>query len=250
MTNDNPNRRSVIVSTIAAGLLVLALGLTHRILAARLSTPLSNIPINPAALDDFQLQIHDWMGEDVPMDETILDKINAEASINRLYSRDNRAESISLFIAASGVTAGTMVGHPPEICNVRSGYQLLDQRYVELMLESGTKLPCTILQFSRGGSLIQERKTVLYYYMADEQFCGDRSVLRSKVRRGPSMVNCIAQVQIVASSRGTQPADSATKLVSDFAVDSAPSIAQLMEYIKKDQSTGAPQTLQEEGYHR
>ena len=246
MTSENLNRRPVVAAAITAGFLLLILGLTYRVLAARLSTPLSKTPINPAALDGFPLQIHDWTGEDVPLDETILDKINAEASINRLYSRDNGAESISLFIAASGVTAGIMVGHPPEICNVMSGYQLLDQRFIELILESGTKLPCTILQFYRGGSLIQERKTILYYYMADEQFCGDRSVLRSKVRRGPSMVNCIAQVQIAASSRGTL-ADSATKLVSDFAVDSASSIADLFEHIREDQRADSPRTLKEEG---
>ena len=246
MTSENLNRRSVIVATIAAGLLVLALGLTHRILAARLLTPLSNIPINPAALDDFPLQIDDWMGDDVPIDEAevVLNQINADACVNRRYLRNNGTESILLFIAASGVTAGT-IGHPPEVCNVVNGYTLTGQRSMELPLRNGTKLPCRILQF-HGGLLDEEKKTVLYYYMADEQFCGDRSQLRLRVRRGRRMVHCIAQVQIVASSTAGQPADSATRLVSDFAVDSAPAIARLFKNLEKELSSGNSGTACEE----
>lgn len=249
MTSEHLNLRSVIVATIAAGLLVFVLGLTHRLLAVRLLTPLSKTPINPTALDGFPLRIHDWTGEDVPLDEAevILDKICAEASINRRYSRENGKGFVSLFIAASGTTAGTMVGHAPEICNVSAGSTLTDQRFVQLRLGDGMKLPCKILEFSRGGSLDAERKTVLYYYMADEQFCGNRSQLRSRVRRGPNMVHCIAQVQIVASSRGTLSDDSATRMVCDFAVDSASFIADLFEHIQKNQSVDSASVLKEGG---
>jgi len=236
MTSENLNRRSVVAAAITAGFLMLALGLTHRILAARLLTPLSKTPIDSAALQRFPMQIGDWTGEDLPLyeSEVIMDMINAEANINRRYSRDNGAESIMLFIAASGVTGSSMVGHAPEVCNVMSGYSLVDQRFVELPIGDGTKLACKIVQFSRDAQLDCEKKTVLYYYMADGQFYGNRLQFRYRVLRGSSMVNCVAQVQIAASLRGTL-ADSATKLVSDFAVDSAPSIAQLLEYIQKDQ---------------
>jgi len=249
MTSDNLNRRPVIAAAITAGFLILILGLTYRVLAARLLTPMSKTPIDSTALERFPMQIGDWTGEDIPLDEAevILDKIYAEASINRLYSRDNGVESISLFIAASGVTAGTMVGHPPEVCNVRSGYTLMDQRFVELPLGDEMKLPCRIVQFFRGSLLDAEKKIVLYYYVADGQFCGDRSQLRSRVKRGSNMVNCIAQVQIIASSKGTLTTDSMVRIVSDFAVDSASSIAELFEHIQKDQNVDSPRALKEGG---
>jgi len=223
---ENSDRKPV-VAALAASALMLTFGLVYRPLAAQLSSPVSRTPLNPAALQDFPMQIGDWTGEDVPLDEAeaILDQIRAEASINRRYSHCNGSESISLFIAASGVTGGTLVGHPPEICNVSNGHVLTDQRSAELPLDNGMRLPCRILQFSRDVQLDREKKTVLYYYMADGQRCGNRSELRSRVRRGSSMVSCIAQVQIVAS---------ATRIVSEFAVDSASSIAGLFEHIEKD----------------
>ena len=247
MRSNDSNRRSVIVAAITASFLLLMFGLTYRVLAARLSAPLSKTPIDPGALERFPMQIADWTGEDVPFDEAeaILGKIYAEASINRCYSRGDGVEYIMLFIAAAGVTGASMVGHAPEVCNVLSGYSLVDQRFAELPIDDVTKLPCRVLQFSRGESLDPERKTVLYYYMADSQFCGNRSQLRSGVRRGSTMVRCIAQVQIAASSTETRTADSRTQMVSDFAVDSASAMARLFENIEKDcssaESATAPQ---------
>ena len=192
------------------------------------------------------MQIVDWTGEDVFMDGDVLRKLGAEASINRRYSRSSGLESISLFIIAKGVTLN-LVGDAPEICNVVNGYTLMDQRFVELPLGNGMKLPCTILQFSRSGSLDEEKKTVLYYYMANSEFCSSRSVLRSRVRRGNSIVRCVGQVQIAASAAGALTADSATQLVCDFAADSAVAISELFKQIEEDQSVNSLRILQEGG---
>jgi len=248
MTNDNPNRKPVVVAAIGASILMLIFGLTYHVLAAGLSAPLSMTPIDPAALEPFPMQIADWTGEDIPLDEAeaILGKIHAEASINRRYSRGNGVKAVSLFIAASGTTAGTLVGHLPEICNVMAGSTLTDQRSVELPLKDATKLPCRVLQFSRSRPLDGEKKTVLYYYMADSRFYGNHSQLTWCVRRGPTMVHCIAQVQIVASSTDTGPTDAATAVVSEFAVDSASAIVELFQRIAEDQRSGQSHKAPEE----
>lgn len=248
MTSENLNRKPVVTAAIAAGFLILILGMTYRILAVRLLTPTSKTPIDTAALDGFPLQIHDWTGQDVPMDEAevILNQINAEASINRRYLSDNGMGYVSLFIAATGTTLD-LVGHPPEICNVVSGYSLIDQRFVELPIGDGTKLPCRILQLSRGGSLDTEKKVVLYYYVADGEFCGNRSQLLWRVGRCSNMVRCIAQVQVAVSSKETLTTDSMVRIVSDFAVDSASSIAELFEHIQKGQNVDSPRVLKEGG---
>jgi hypothetical protein len=238
MANQPQDRGRVIIAAIAASLLMLALGLTHRVLPARLLTPVSTTPIGPAALERFPLQIGDWLGGDIPLDESILSEIGAEAYVNRRYQRAGGDAFVSLFIAASGVTTGPPVGHAPEVCNVNAGSRLLDQRLAEVPLADGTGLPCQILQFVRGDSLTRERVTVLYYYMADDQYFGNRSLLRLRIRRGPSMVHCVAQVQIVASSPETLPTDSATALVSAFAVASASSMTRLFEDLERNRSSG------------
>jgi hypothetical protein len=237
MTNRPQGRERVVIAAIAASFLMLIFGLTYRALAAGVSAPLSKTPIDPAALEPFPMQIADWTGEDIPLDEAevIMGKIHAEASINRRYSRANGAKAVSLFIAASGTTAGTLVGHLPEICNVMAGSTLTDQRSVELPLKDATKLPCSILQFSRSRPLDGEKKTVLYYYMADSRFYGKYSQLRWQVRRGPTMVHCIAQVQIVASSTNQGSADGTTALVSQFAADSASAVVEMFQRIEESQ---------------
>jgi len=249
MKANDPNRRPAVVAAVAASFMVLILGLTYRVLSARLSAPLSKTRLDPAALQRFHMQIGDWTGEDVQLDEAevILDKICAEASINRRYSRDNGKESVSLFIAASGTIASTMVGHAPEVCNVLSGYSLVDQRFAELPTGDGTKLACKIVQFYSDAQLECRKKTVLYYYMADGQCYGNRSQLRYRVLRGSNMVNCVAQVQIAAQAEGTLTTDSTVRIVSDFAVDSASLIADLLEHIQKDQSVDSASVLKEGG---
>jgi len=248
MTSENPNRKRVFSAALTAGFLILILGLMYRAVEAQLFTPLSDIPINSSALDRFPLQIHDWTGQDVPLDEAeiVMDKIYAEASINRLYSCNKSERTVILFIAASGVTAGKMVGHPPKDCNRLAGWTLIDERYIELPFKSSVRLPCKILLFKRGGSLDTEKKVILYYYMVDKQFCGTRSQLRYRVRRGPKMVNCIGQVQIAASTNEALGVDSITKIISDFAVDSAPLISDLFANISKKQSTKLINPLEEE----
>jgi len=238
MANDNTNRGPAVVPLIAASLLMFALGLTHRALPARLLTPLSTTPIDPAALERFPLQIGDWIGEDVPLDETIPRKIDAEACLNRRYTRRLGSESVSLFMAASGTTVGHLVGHPPEVCNVLSGSTLVDRHTVKLSLNNGMELPCLVLHFSHAGLLDSVKNTVLYYYVADGQYYDDRSLLQLRIRRGPSMVHCVAQVQIVASSTETRPVDSMTGIVSEFAVDSASAIVEMFQRIEENQRSG------------
>ncbi len=230
------SKSSQIVALIVACVLVFFLGLSYRILAQQLSTHLSNSPISPESLDDFPLQIHDWSGKDVTIDEEgyIKEQIVAQAIINRIYSKDNIGR-VSFFVGASGITEGTMVGHAPEVCNVSNGYNLDSERFMELPLDNSHKLPCKILQFSHNRLSKTEQKVILYYYIADGYFCKDRSELRLKVNRGSSMVHCIGQVQIAASSIGIQNTDSLDRIVCDFAVESAVLIADFFSNLKKKQ---------------
>jgi hypothetical protein len=238
MTNDSTGHNAVIRAAIVASLLMVVFGLTYRVLAARLLIPASNTPLDPNVLEVFPMQIADWTGHDTPLEEAVLREIGAEASINRLYRRGAGSESVSLFIAASGIAVGTLVGHAPEICNVWSGYTLIYDHPAQLPLGNQMNLSCKVLQFSRKGLLETEKRTVLYYYVADGQCYGDRSSLRSRVRHGSSMVRCVAQVQIVASTVSLED-DSTMGLVSGFAVDSASFIVRLFEEITRD-SHAAP----------
>lgn len=233
-TNDTPTRRPVIVSAIAASFLMLVFGLTYRVLAARLEAPLNTTPISPAVLARLSLEIDDWTGQDVPLDEATVRATDTDAHLNRRYSRRNGLESLSLYVA-SGIKARDLMPHRPEVCYTGAGWTLVGRRRTELPLSDGTKLPCNILQFSRG-ALNTQKIVVLDYYIVDGQYCADVSLLRSKAWRGSGTVRYVAQVQIATSITAIMTNDSAAKLVSEFAVDSASSIAHLFENPKEGQN--------------
>ena len=230
--NDNPNQRPVIVAAVVAGFLMLVSSIAYRVLAARLDAPVNTTSLPPAALERLPLQIDDWTGQNVPLDEAIVRATDTEAHINRRYSRHNASENISLYIAY-GVRARDLMPHRPEVCYTGAGWTLIDKRSKELPLSDGMKLPCSILQFSRG-TLNTMKTVVLDYYIVDGQYCRDVSLLRFKAWRGSGTVRYVTQIQIVASATSNLTADSAARLVCDFAAESASSISELFESTEED----------------
>ncbi len=236
---DKSNQRSVIVAVIVAGFLMLISSAAYRVLAARLEAPVNTVPISPAALERLPLQIGDWMGREVPLDEAIVRATDTDAHINRSYSRNNASQYILLYIA-SGVKARDLMPHRPEVCYTGAGWTLIDKRSMELPLSDGMELPCMALQFSRG--TLNTKKTVLLnYYIVDGQYCRDISLLRSKAWRGSGTVRYVAQIQIVASTTANLTTDSAERIVRAFAVESAPSISRLFE--SAEESRGSDKGL-------
>ena len=233
MKIENQNPRPVMFAAIAAGLLMLVFGLGYRVLAARLDAPVNTTPISPAALQRLPLQIGDWTGREVPLDEDIVRATDTDAHINRSYSRYNGLEFITLYIA-TGVKARDLMPHRPEVCYTGAGWTLMDKRSAELPLNDGTVLPCNVMRFSRG-VLTVNKVVVLDYYIVDGEYSSDVSLLRSKAWRGSGTVRYVAQVQIVTSILSNQTEDSAIKTVRAFAIESASSISRLFEDIEEDQ---------------
>jgi len=231
--NDKPNQRPVIIAAVVAGFLMFVSTVAYRVLAAHLEAPVNSTPISPDALERLPLQIGDWMGQEVPLDEAVVLATDTDAHINRRYSRHNGSESILLYVAC-GVKVRDLMPHRPEVCYTGAGWTLIDKRSMELPLSDGMKLPCNVLQFSRG-TLNTKKVVVLDYYIVDGQYCRDVSLLRSKAWRGSGTVRYVAQIQIAASTTSNLAADSAARIISDFAVESASSISRLFESPEEDQ---------------
>ncbi|MCP4256033.1 MAG: exosortase-associated EpsI family protein [Planctomycetes bacterium] len=236
MSSDNAKQRLVILTAIAASLLMLIFGLTHRILLARLAVSVNKIPIEPAAMKRLPLQIGDWTGQDIPLEEALLDATGRNAHISRQYSQNDSLESILLYVGSS-ISARALISHRPEVCYIGAGFTLMDSRFMELPLKDGTKLPCNVFLFSRGG-LVYKKVMVLNYFIIDGQFCGDFSVLRSKVWRGSDTIDYATQILIIASTETLIADSTTTRLVFSFAIDSAKEIAQFFEDITKDPNSG------------
>jgi EpsI family protein len=218
--------RPVIIAAVTATLMMFVFGVVHRTLAARLTT--DNVsPMASDSLDKFPMQIGDWTGQDVPLDETVIEATDTDAHISRNYFRNNKSDSVWLYVAA-GRRSRDLMPHRPEVCYIGSGWTRTGKNLVELPVSNGTTLPCNVFQFSKG-ALVSNRVLVLNYYLVDGQFCRDVSLLRSKIWQGSGMVHYVAQIQIVTPVTVEKSAETAAKVAEDFARLSALSVLEALE---------------------
>jgi len=209
---------------------MLAFGIGYRELAAKLSTNISTLSISPEMLKELPMQIGQWTGAEVPIDEKIVQATDTDAHISRNYFRYNDSESVWLYVAF-GVKARDLMPHRPEVCYVGAGWTLMDRHSLDLPKDDGQTIPSTIFMFSRG-TLNTEKIITMDYYIVDGQYCRDVSLLRSKAWRGSGTIGYVAQVQIVALASTNPYENSTEEIIRDFAVESAPFLSALLEKIQ------------------
>lgn len=236
--NEHSDRRPIAAAIVATAMMFVS-GAAFHTLVARVRGSMAGLPISPETLEGFPMQIGGWTGKEVPMDETIAGKTDADAHINRQYSRQNGRESVILYVAYGG--SWEMIFHRPEICYPGNGWTLIDSNSMELPVHNGMKLPCRIFRFSRG-ELQTREVVVLYYCFADGLTYSNISLLRSRVWGALAAVDRFAQVQIVVSSEGILTSEAMIRIVSDFAVESASSIAQLLDDAAEDRYSDEEQS--------
>lgn len=231
----NNSFSKVKLAALAAGFIIFAHGIAYYGIAARLPMPGKAPRIAPDALDQFPLQIVDWMGEDIPIDEEIISRTGSDSHINRRYIRENGLDSVLLY-ATCGAQIGSMIGHRPDICYTNSGWKIVEQNIKELPLNDDKKLPCTIFLFEKN-NLRKEQIVNLNYFIADGVAFGDSSSARSRAGYRLAEVSYIIQVQVIGLVRSNESIDSVIKRVSDFAVDAAIPIEKLSDEIRGGQTS-------------
>lgn len=235
MPDDKSNHKSVLAAAMAANILMLIFGLAYHALAMQLQDPATSDSMPPDSLQGLPLEMADWRGEDVAMDEAIVRKTDTDAHLSRRYSRKDGAESVMLFIGYS-LSRFDRTFHRPEICYPANGWTAVDDRSVGVPLDNGMELPCTLFRFSRG-DIDTEQTTVLHYYVADGRPYANVSVITPRLWRLHGNVNYAARVLITASNQDLG-SDSAEKIVLDFARESGPLIARLFEALEAERRSG------------
>jgi hypothetical protein len=226
MKDDARNRRQIVVAALAASLFMLIFGTVYRTIAA----PVNKVALDPSVLESFPRQIGEWTGEDIPIDLRIRKVMDADAYINRRYTRRNGSESISLYFPC-GANVSALLQHVPENCYVGAGWTLVDRHTAELSPGGQTKLPCSIVRFARTG--FDTRNLILVHFLvADGEFFTTFSaVAQKKGWRHFAETHYAAQVQVVASADGMS-VEAATKLATSFATDAAPFVGRSFENLR------------------
>jgi len=238
MKSEKLDRRPII-AVIAATVIMLVSGVAFHTLIARVKGSIAGLPVAPEVLKGFPMQIGAWTGRQMPVDETIVKKMDSDAYINRQYSRHNGRESVGFYVTYGGTWE--MMYHRPDACYPANGWTLVDHSVIELPVHDGMNLSCSIFRFSRG-ELETRDVVVLYYCVADGRIYSNISLLRSRVWGALAAVDNFAQVQIFVSSGGVLTHDVMIKIVSDFAVESASSIAQLLVNATEDRRSDEEQS--------
>jgi EpsI family protein len=233
-TASDKQRRAVAVSAVLASVVMLVSGIGYRVLAARPPGAANAVPLDPALLERFPMQLGDWTGQDIPMDEAIVDATGSDAHVNRQYSQRDGLAGVSLFIAC-GTNVNEIMSHRPTGCYRAAGWQLVDRRLLDLPFDGGMKIPCVLYKFHRPG-LEAKTVVVLHYCFADGAYFNETVKVRAAGWRGFKRIGLVAQVQITTPD-ATLTTDSAVRAVSAFAADSAPAIADLLEQLTNSLSS-------------
>lgn len=237
MSNET-NYRSVRIAAAVAGVLMLASGIVHRLLAARMAASTSAITIPADLLDGLPLRIGEWSGKDIPLNDAIVRQTDTDVHINRLYSH-SRLGSASLYIGCGSRIRELMV-HRPEVCYIGAGWTRTARHSRTVSLADGESLPCVIFEFSRG-VLGVEKIGVLHYYIVDGQYCRDLSEWQHRFWS----IRYVTNVQIVVPSEGWG-GDSAEDSVSGIAREFGPHIIGLFDRLDDEYPVDASQVLGEQ----
>ena len=205
--------------------LLVVSGIGYRVTAGWFDRAVVGAPLPVGSLGAVPLQVGDWFGEDVPMDDAIIKRTDTDDHINRIYRRRETREGVSVF-AGCGVKLRDLMPHRPTVCYIGGGWTLDQSKTVQLDAAGVGTLPCVIYTFYRSG-LDSARIAVLNYYIVDGQYSEDVSLLRSKARSFGIGATYMAQIQIAA--RGGQAGSGGEDAVLSFAKDSAAAFRKALE---------------------
>lgn len=222
------------LGTCVGIVLLLASGLGYRTLAARFSRPSDSVPLAPGTLSKLPLKLGNWVGQERPLDDVVIQATDTDDHINREYWRQDGRAAVSLFVAY-GVHLRDLEPHRPEVCYTGAGWILEASRKARLTVTDGGELPCQLQNFRRGG-LAGARITVLSYYIIDGEYCPDVSLLRSMAWRTSHRDTYAVQVQ-VACGGSSSVSTVAEQAVESFAAESAPVIRDLLVAAVKSMSS-------------
>lgn len=212
-------------AVLAAVALFIAGGMSYRASATRLNGVGDSVPLPRGTLASIPLEVGEWRGEDVPLDEEIVTRTDTDDHINRVYLRHGGQEGVAVFVAY-GVRMRDLMPHRPEVCYPGAGWVPDGTLHANPTDKRGADLPCQIHHFRRGG-FDGRSVTVLNYYIVDGQRHADVAVLRALGAKGPSGARYVARVQVTSLKEFTRSA--AEELVRGFAEEFAPVVEENIE---------------------
>jgi EpsI family protein len=103
-------------------------------------------------LANIPLQLGEWSGEEVEIQDDTVQVLKAHSFINRSY-RDPVGQLMGVHLAIWADGSGSLAPHHPEICYPAAGWELMARRTTEFSTAYGN-YPIELLQFKRDGQQV------------------------------------------------------------------------------------------------
>ncbi|MBN1764023.1 MAG: exosortase-associated EpsI family protein [Sedimentisphaerales bacterium] len=203
-------------------LLLIFSGATYRSVAGYLQGINENIITLPMALNEFPMEIGQWIGKEVPIPINIQEVAKNDDFLSRIYIKRGTNQWINIYIAFTA-RPRTMIGHQPQICYPAQGWILNRTDQAVEFSNSGLEIPCLLHRFHLPVPEYEEL-VVLNFYIVNGRLTDDESVFSGVGWRTPNIAGdparYVAQVQL--SSVSENSVRSATRDFSNLILDYLP----------------------------
>jgi hypothetical protein len=197
-----PAVRQFFKACLIALAIMLVSGLIYRDLYLKLDKQLSQPVKLPVPLSAFPIELGSWVGQDVPISETVQEVAGNDDFINRFYRNTDNQYGVSLYVAYSA-RPRYMQGHRPTACYVGGGWDHEGTDHKTLKTISQQEIACMIHRFHR---IIPYDQTiyVLNFYLVNGQITLDEKRFSGIASRGPNLkadpARYVAQIQIMSQA--------------------------------------------------
>ncbi|OPX28863.1 MAG: EpsI family protein [Candidatus Omnitrophica bacterium 4484_171] len=131
-------------------------------LIVRIETANSGVSYS-ARLDKFPVKIGSWRGEDIKVEDHVLDILGTKDVIIRRY-KDKSGDTLILTVVYSDNNRDSF--HPPEYCYIGGGAKLISKTKEAIPLEGGGNFITNKLVMKHSGGVIK----AWYWYSAGDTF--------------------------------------------------------------------------------
>jgi EpsI family protein len=200
-------------------------------LAARIGVSLEQVARLNAPLAELPKRLGDWEGQDVPIDERVLNVGSFDDDyVNRVYVNPDLRASVNVFVGYVG-RPRAWLGHRPDVCYASQGWDEVAQQKVSVATVTGQQVPSVLYEFQHP-HVLDARMLVLATYLINGRYSQDVAEFRNYNARSPNWSAdrppYLARIQVSLRANGDREADLAA--LRAFAAVVVEPTARMMPY--------------------
>ena len=213
---------------VVAFVVLVGSGAGYRHLATTIASTVGQAVPLPQPLAAFPMQVGQWRGEDVPVDENVRRIAGDDDYINRRYSSDRAHRSVKLYVGYIG-RPRQWLSHRPEVCYSSQGWTQVGREECVVPTKNGEEVPALLYEF-RSPEVAGPRELVLATYLINGEYRTDPAEGGGYTARSVGLFRqqaaYITRVQISVMASGQQGED--RKTLRNFTAQVMQPLAALM----------------------